>query len=150
MVNEGRYDHLKKKPRKDSFTSQRSPEKPQSEYGRPSIAQSDVPNYHSQNYVNAPSSTTSDYYSQSTASMHERLNMRFFSKVFQPDTPLFLKMGTVWELEARLQEIISLMVPEASRSGNPLLKNYANQIADLTGQLKVHTSISYLILHRIL
>ncbi len=74
--------------------------------------------------------------------MHERLNMRFFSKVFQPDAPLFLKMGTVWELEARLQEIISLMVPEASRSGNPLLKNYANQIADLTGQLKVYTSIN--------
>lgn len=64
--------------------------------------------------------------------MHERLNMRFFSKVFQPEAPLFQRMGSIWELEAKLQEVISLMIPEATRTGNPLLKNYANQIADIT------------------
>ncbi len=69
--------------------------------------------------------------------MHERLNMRFFSKVFQPEAPLFQKMGSIWELEAQLQEVISLLVPEANRSGNPLLKTYANQIAAITESLKV-------------
>jgi hypothetical protein len=46
-------------------------------------------------------------------------------------------MGSIWELEASLQEVISLLVPEANRSGNPLLKTYANQIAGITDQLKV-------------
>jgi hypothetical protein len=46
-------------------------------------------------------------------------------------------MGSIWELEASLQEVISLLVPEANRSGNPLLKTYANQIASITDQLKV-------------
>jgi hypothetical protein len=69
--------------------------------------------------------------------MHDRLNMRFFSRVFQPEAPLFQKMGSIWELEASLQEVISLLVPEANRSGNPLLKTYANQIASITDQLKV-------------
>jgi hypothetical protein len=64
--------------------------------------------------------------------MHERLNMRFFSKVFQPEAPLFQKMGSIWELEAKLKEIISIMLPEATRSGNLLLKNYATQVADIT------------------
>jgi hypothetical protein len=41
-------------------------------------------------------------------------------------------MGSIWELEAKMQEVISLMVPEANRTGNPLLKSYANQIADIT------------------
>jgi hypothetical protein len=52
-------------------------------------------------------------------------------------------MGTIWELEAKLQEVISLMIPEATRTGNPLLKNYANQIADITVQMKVNFLISY-------
>jgi len=46
-------------------------------------------------------------------------------------------MGSIWELEAQLQEVISLLVPEANRSGNPLLKTYANQIAAITESLKV-------------
>ncbi len=38
----------------------------------------------------------------SGGSWNERLNMRFLSKIFTPDSPLFLKMGHIWELEAQL------------------------------------------------
>jgi hypothetical protein len=58
--------------------------------------------------------------------------MRFLSKVFQPEAPLFQKLGSIWELEAQLQEVLSLLVPEANRSGNSLLKTYSNQIAAIT------------------
>ena len=63
--------------------------------------------------------------------------MSFFAKVFTQDSPLVLKMARYCELEAELQEILSLLVPEAERTGNPLIKNYANQIADITDQMKV-------------
>jgi hypothetical protein len=58
--------------------------------------------------------------------------MRFFSKVFAQDSPLIMKMGQFCELEAQLQEVVSLLIPEANRTGNPLLKNFANQIGDIT------------------
>jgi hypothetical protein len=72
---------------------------------------------------------------------HDRLNMRFFSKVFTPDSPLFLKMGKIWELEAHLQEVLSLLIPEANRTNNHLLKNYANQVADITESIKVSINL---------
>jgi PH domain len=58
-------------------------------------------------------------------SWHERLNMRFMSKVFSPDSPLFSKMGNIWDLEAKLTEVLSLLEPEAAKSGNKLIQNYA-------------------------
>lgn len=72
----------------------KSPSKPPSETGRQSVAAGDP-------------SVSSDYYGTGNTindggSMHERLNMRFFSKVFQPDAPLFQRMGSIWELEAQL------------------------------------------------
>lgn len=70
-------------------------------------------------------------------SWQERLNMQFFSKVFTQDSPLVTKMAQYCELEAQLQEVLSLLIPEAERSGNPLIKNYANQVADITDQMKV-------------
>lgn len=79
-------------------------------------------------------------------SWNERLNMRFFSKVFTPDSPLFTKMGEIWEVEAQLQEVLSLLIPAAERSGNPMLKNYANQIGDLTEVMKVCMSFDVIII----
>ena len=123
--NEGRYHQFKTKasarlsaaPNFDGSQngSIKSPSKPPSESGRMSLARGD-------------DSLAYGF----TGSMHERLNMRFFSKVFQPEAPLFQKMGSIWELEAQLQEVLSLLVPEANRSGNSLLKTYANQIAAIT------------------
>ena len=61
---------------------------------------------------------------------HERLNLAFASKIFKADGPFFLRLGRIWELEAQIEELVSLLVPEADRSKNPLIKDYAQKIAD--------------------
>lgn len=134
QCNEGRYDHLKAKnkkqsPRKEEPDNIMRQSLAFSEGGFKQLAQAAPPSV----------SSASDYHGSTSGgtSMHDRLNMRFFSKVFHPEAPLFQRMGTIWELEASLQEVISLLLPEATRTGNPLLKNYANHIADITTQMKV-------------
>ncbi len=133
QCNEGRYDHLKAKAKKSS------PTKEEAESVRQSNAFSE--GGFKQMGAAQSVSSVSDYYGGGLSSnMHDRLNMKFFSKVFHPEAPLFQRMGSIWELEAQLQEVISLLIPEATRSGNPLLKNYANHIADITTQMKVNYS----------
>ena len=55
--------------------------------------------------------------------------MAFCSKMFKPDGPFFTRLGQIWELEAHIEEIVSLMIPEANRTKNPLLVDYANKIS---------------------
>ena len=66
--------------------------------------------------------------SHSNINWHEALNMAFCSKMFKPDGPFFTRLGQIWELEAHVEELVSLMVPEASRTKNPLLIDYAHKI----------------------
>lgn len=44
---------------------------------------------------------------------HEQLNLAFCSKMFKPDGPFFLRLGQIWELEAHIEELVSLIIPEA-------------------------------------
>lgn len=56
---------------------------------------------------------------------HEALNMAFCSKMFKPEGPFFTRLSQIWELEAQVEELVSLMVPEATRTKNPLLVDFA-------------------------
>ena len=52
------------------------------------------------------------------------MNLAFVTKVFKPDSPFFVNLGRVWELEAQLEELISLIVPEATKTKNQLIIDF--------------------------
>lgn len=67
---------------------------------------------------------------------YDKLNMGFVTKVFKPDSPFFSNLGKIWELEANLEEIISLLVPEAKKTKNLLIQDYAEKSVKLCSNLK--------------
>ena len=57
--------------------------------------------------------------------------MAFVTKVFKQESPFFINLGRIWELEAELEELISLIVPEASRTKNFMLVEYSEKIGSI-------------------
>lgn len=74
----------------------------------------------------------------SKTEMSEALNLKFCAKIFKPDSPFFQRLAQIWGLEADLEEILSLMVPEANKTKNPLLIEYTERISAVSEQLKEH------------
>lgn len=64
--------------------------------------------------------------------------MSFFSKVFKQDSPFFTKLGQIWTLEAQLEELLSLLIPEADKTKNPLIIDYADKIMTVSQDMKSH------------
>ena len=64
--------------------------------------------------------------------MHEALNLKFCAKIFKPDSPFFQRLGQIWGLEANLEEVLSLMIPEANKTKNPLLIEYSERISSIS------------------
>eukprot|EP00349_Pseudokeronopsis_sp_Brazil_P011726 CAMPEP_0202979840 /NCGR_PEP_ID=MMETSP1396-20130829/85886_1 /ASSEMBLY_ACC=CAM_ASM_000872 /TAXON_ID= /ORGANISM="Pseudokeronopsis sp., Strain Brazil" /LENGTH=66 /DNA_ID=CAMNT_0049719455 /DNA_START=271 /DNA_END=471 /DNA_ORIENTATION=- len=58
--------------------------------------------------------------------------MAFVTKIFRPDSPFFHNLGKIWELEAQLEEVVSLLQPEAKKArSNPVaLSEFADQIVE--------------------
>lgn len=79
--------------------------------------------------VNKPSGTQFNHHSAgspSKADVNEQLNLAFCTKVFNPEAPFFKKLGSIWDLQAQLDELLSLIGPEVQRSKNNLLINYTD------------------------
>jgi len=73
---------------------------------------------------------------------NEQLNLAFCTKVFNPESAFFKKLGHIWELEAELEELVSLIVPEAIRTKNLLLIDYADKISNVSQNMKVGTNFN--------
>jgi len=65
------------------------------------------------------------------------LNLAFVTKIFNPESTFYNKLGQIWELQAELDELLSLMVPEAAKSKNPLLVDFAEKISKTSTEIKV-------------
>lgn len=57
----------------------------------------------------------------SKTEMMEALNLKFCAKIFKPDSPFFQRLASIWDLEADLEESLSLLIPEAQKTKNPML-----------------------------
>ena len=101
LCNEGRYDQFK--PKVSGAGKINSPNKSDNSRGSindPFSAQG-IDRYSSAS-VNKPDFNASASVTGLTTNWVDRLNMRFFSKVFTQDSPLCQKMGQLCEIEAQL------------------------------------------------
>ncbi len=67
--------------------------------------------------------------------------MAFCSKMFKPNGPFFNRLGQIWELQAQVEELVSLIIPEANRTKNPLIRDYAQKIGSYSEDIKVFETI---------
>jgi hypothetical protein len=54
--------------------------------------------------------------------------MTFITKVFKPESSFFVNLGKIWELQAQLEELTSLIIPEATRTKNILIVDFSERI----------------------
>ena len=115
MTMEGRYQSYKRKksnqntPAKDDYKDNVNLNDSRSDYNR-----------------------TSTIGAMTKTEMSEALNLKFCAKIFKPDSPFFLRLAQIWGLEADLEEVLSLIVPEANRTKNPLLIEYSERISSIS------------------
>ncbi len=113
MSLEGRYDSYKRK----------GSQSPDSKKPRESFAQNKE--YDSLFGIN-PSKQAEQ--SRAKPDWNEQLNMTFVTKVFKPESSFFVNLGKIWELQAQLEELTSLIIPEATRTKNILIVDFSEKI----------------------
>jgi len=67
----------------------------------------------------------------------EELSLKFCTRIFKPESTFFDRLGKIWELEAMIEELISLLVPEAQKSKVPIIVDYAEKLNHAVGNMKV-------------
>ncbi|CDW78336.1 oxysterol-binding protein [Stylonychia lemnae] len=119
---EGRYDQFKQKKSSNKGSKQASPFKDA--------------DHDSQSESNGDNNTRASKANGFGTNWYEQLNLQFCSKMFKADGPFFMRLGQIWELEAQVEEIVSLIIPEANRTKNPLIRDYALKISQASELIK--------------
>ena len=61
--------------------------------------------------------------------------------MFKPESPFFNSLGKIWEVEAQLEELASLLIPESNKTKNPLIADYVDKICSVCSTMKSQITV---------